>query len=284
MSKPEFHNTSFQNKNCDYCHVKLTISQSIAGNVCNNIQCRIAWQDDIYKQEQLRKQEKLEMEKALTAKAHIYRDQLLTDTGDKSLTSVPVAIVPANEKNITDLPQQRINAFLDHILRCINEAKALQNSKDHTTKITPAKTDSLVNAETLFERKALIQACSTCKGLCCLKGGVSHAYQDAVNMFHYMKNNEGKDSDGIIAEYLNYIPPRSYEDSCVYHTDSGCTLPRNMRAEICNKHLCQGLRAIKREFSEPGPETLFIVAENNYHIVRSTLVGQHISTKHFPKV
>lgn len=277
----EIQNPFFQNKTCHYCQVKLTLSQALAGNVCHDIQCRIAWQQDIYKKEQARQQKQLEKERAFKVRARAYCDQLINDSGQEFLKPITVSIVPANETPLTDVSLQRIEKFRNHLQQCINETQAQETQNRDDAGERARETDSLINAETHFERQALIQACTTCKGFCCLRGGETHAYQDLPNMARYMQKNRDKDSETVIAEYLDYIPQQSYEDSCVYHTESGCNLPRHMRAEICNEHLCRGLKNIKREFHETCPDTLFIVAENTYKIIRSTLVRENLPPQRY---
>ena len=274
-------NTFSNDKHCHYCKAILTYSQSIAGNVCSNIQCILSWRDDLQGKENLRKQKKHDIELAFVANAKSYCNELLKNENNEIVASVAIGIVPANEAEVTDLPQTRIDEFISYLIKCAKDAERYLVAENFESTIKPSQTDSLINAETEFERKALVQACSTCKGFCCLKGGEKYAYQDVNNMLHFMQNTINKDSKAIIQEYLDYIPAQSYKNSCVYHTEDGCNLPRNMRAEICNKHLCKGLLKIKKEYYDSSPSTMFIVAENTFKIVRSTLISKDFDTKHY---
>jgi hypothetical protein len=49
----------------------------------------------------------------------------------------------------------------------------------------------------------------------------------------------------ILGSYLAHFPERSYEGSYVFHAEKGCTLPRHLRADICNQHYCGGLIELK---------------------------------------
>ena len=83
--------TTFSRKqSCHYCNKELTRNQSLAGNICNDVQCRLAWQRDKLKPEQQRLKKKLEMDIAFEAKAHIHHEQLTAITGDEDLASATV--------------------------------------------------------------------------------------------------------------------------------------------------------------------------------------------------
>jgi len=259
-------------KNCRYCNTELSLTQSVAGDVCDNINCRLSWREDFYNTESLRKQQLLEEERAFEQKATSYLNKLLHSNKIPAGNNPSIGIVPANQKEITVLPEHRIQEFKQYLRQCIEDACARKQNNPADLQSDPHTTDSLVNTDSEYERVALIQGCTTCKGFCCLKGGETRAYQDAENMLNYVRQNENKSIDTILNEYLGYIPELTYENSCVYHTEAGCTLPREMRAEICNKHLCKGLRKFKQEFVNNNPDPFFIVAEDTHTIVRSSLV------------
>ena len=48
--------------------------------------------------------------------------------------------------------------------------------------------------------------------------------------------------------------------SCVYHTDIGCSLPRNMRADTCNEFLCDTLIELDRLLNKtPVPKGVYLI-------------------------
>lgn len=284
MSNSSFHITSPKEKLCQYCNTPLTLSQSVAGNTCGEINCRNAWLNDFNKKEQKRRDKELALILEFENKAKRYRTTILQDQPSLSSSTTPLGIVPANEREIKDLSQERIDEFRDHLIQCIEEAQKLLENKHYACKINPSETDSLVNVDTQLEGEILIQACSTCKGYCCLGGGNTFGYQDADNMAHYMLSSGVYDTDTIIKQYLAYLSEQSYENSCVYHTEAGCNLPRTMRAEICNKHLCKNLRDIKGTIFRTNPKSMFIIAENTYNIVRSSLIGTDNKLQEFNSI
>ena len=121
------------------------------------------------------------------------------------------------------------------------------------------------------EENALLgQACATCRGHCCLTGG-DHAYLDSRDIRRYWSTRPSATAASITRAYLAALPRRSYTGSCVFHGISGCTLPRPMRAEICNSFLCDGAQAMRTELEKGGARRGFAVASANGELLRATL-------------
>jgi hypothetical protein len=70
---------------------------------------------------------------------------------------------------------------------------------------------------------------------------------------------------------MSKIPRQSVEYSCVYHGDRGCTLPRSMRASICNTYHCEGLKALAAKLDQHPGEPILLVATTEHRVVRSAL-------------
>ena len=62
----------------------------------------------------------------------------------------------------------------------------------------------------------------------------------------YRQRNPGATPEGVIEDYLSYLPAASTRDACVYQTARGCSLPREMRQDICNAYYCDALRWLKQ--------------------------------------
>lgn len=110
--------------------------------------------------------------------------------------------------------------------------------------------------------------CATCQGNCCQHGRDNHAYLTGETLQRWRDDNPGSDTDEVCEKYLSYIPPRHTENSCLYHTSIGCALPRKMRADICNRYLCNHARAASENMPQPSvptatPEILIVAQENS---------------------
>src|SRR5262249_27683362 len=86
----------------------------------------------------------------------------------------------------------------------------------------------------------LSDACRACRGYCCRKGG-NDAYLDfestalAWGRFPHLSKAE------LISAYLATVPERAFADSCIFHAEHGCYLPRGMRSPVCGAYLCAQL-------------------------------------------
>jgi hypothetical protein len=67
---------------------------------------------------------------------------------------------------------------------------------------------------------------------------------------------------------MEYLPEKSFKDSCVNHTEKGCSLPKNMRSHVCNDYLCDPLNNLRELFTQtPLPKGVFFIsrAQNNWN-------------------
>src|SRR5206468_7485578 len=91
--------------------------------------------------------------------------------------------------------------------------------------------------------RILASACARCQGHCCGKGGLhAFAYLSVDTLRRFMDDNPTLHPDEVLAAYLDHIGRATYQDSCVFHGPQGCTLSREMRADICNTFFCPGLK------------------------------------------
>jgi hypothetical protein len=178
----------------------------------------------------------------------------------------PYTVVPTNSKRITRLPEHRKKLFRESLLHLINKAmpglaqKNGPTEEDQTEKDTPHET---VEDELLFEAKA----CSICKGGCC-SIGEEHAFIKQETIFRYMSNHPDQKPEQVLEAYMAYLPDESFEESCVNHTETGCSLPRDMRSHVCNGYVCESLIKLKDLFADtPVPEGVFFIsrAQNNWN-------------------
>lgn len=58
----------------------------------------------------------------------------------------------------------------------------------------------------------------------------------------------------------SYLPQRSVVESCEFHTDRGCNLPAEMRADMCNHYICPALHEMRSSLEQDEPAGFFIAA------------------------
>lgn len=86
-----------------------------------------------------------------------------------------------------------------------------------------------------FPAKRTTPICAECKGWCCRSGG-NRAYIGADDLVRIFALDASPQQ--IADAYVRHIPEKIYKDSCIYHSETGCGLPRAMRSEVCLGFVC----------------------------------------------
>ncbi len=92
-------------------------------------------------------------------------------------------------------------------------------------------------------------ACSLCKGDCCLSGEERLAYLTVDTIGGWRLQRPEATADEIVAEYLSFVPRKATAGGCFYQAGTGCTLPREMRSDVCNRYFCDELQQFRAEAS-----------------------------------
>lgn len=80
-------------------------------------------------------------------------------------------------------------------------------------------------------------ACATCRGHCCSKGG-NDAYLDENAIAQAWARHPRLSKRALMQLYLDAIPHQAFADSCIFHAEHGCSLPRSLRAPVSEAYLC----------------------------------------------
>ncbi|RVU47668.1 hypothetical protein [Rubrivivax rivuli] len=100
--------------------------------------------------------------------------------------------------------------------------------------------------------------CALCGGYCCVQGAQHHAFIDAEVLERWQARHPGHTTEDAIAAYLAALPPEHLDGGCAFQTATGCHLPREHRADICNRYVCKPLDALGDKLAA-APETVTLV-------------------------
>ncbi len=101
--------------------------------------------------------------------------------------------------------------------------------------------------------------CAACGGGCCTSGG-DHAYLTVATIRRYMGRHPEARAHEVLATYQQRLAARTQAGSCIHHGAKGCTLPRDMRSDICNNYACDPLRALEiAQRSDTPVHTVLVV-------------------------
>jgi len=176
--------------------------------------------------------------------------------------------VPLLDETLEKPSHGRIRAFKRHLVQSLRELRIAR------------RPDKLIQKQALeptgFTAIVLKAGCATCRGHCC-KGGGDHAYIDARTMARVRRDNPDADARAVIKLFTDRLAPESYRESCLFHGVQGCTLGRDLRAELCNAYYCNGLQDFMRRAEVP--DRVQIVA-TRHGIERRSAVMSRLDPDH----
>jgi hypothetical protein len=163
-----------------------------------------------------------------------------------------VLTVPSYRGTLSRLPRDRRAAFLAYLRQLIWDAfeAPSPNRKRPETTATPSQLDLAA------------WACAACGGECCSKGG-THAYLDEPSISRVIRQHPKLSRRALAELYASHLPDQSFSGSCVFHAVNGCTLPRDLRADLCNSFYCTPLRHFFREHRQFEPQNVRIQAKRS---------------------
>lgn len=199
---------------------------------------------------------------------------------------LPVIVLPANTRETTPLPDETREQFLLHLRLQLTRAFAVplrdnalpMTEEDAAMRVEAGEHEgpSADSAESTLGT-VLGAACGTCRGECCTAGG-THAFLKAASLVRvraHLAVGEATppSAQEIEARYIAALPVRHYRGSCVFHAIGGCTLPRTLRSNLCNRYLCGGLTQLTRAMTAQGVSSAFVAAADSVHLRRLALVS-----------
>lgn len=269
-----------RSKQCAICARPLTVHQAVRGATCDDAGCRwkqvrASWPGWSHLREPYGVV--LAAERRLERRIQRLRRTALAARGESDASKLPHGIVPSNPRRIVNLPAARIRSFRDRLERLVSEAAA-RMAADGEPPAAPAVSDA-----TPDQTAVLAGGCALCRGHCCRRGE-DHAFLKVETIQRFLATHPEASPWQVLASYLEHLPRRSYAGSCVYHTRTGCALPRTMRAEICNTWYCGGLLLLQLRL-EAGPDArAFAVAvDGQDRVLRAAVLdraGMHPIPSH----
>lgn len=166
---------------------------------------------------------------------------------------VAIGVVPRLDRPLTPVPADRRAAFTAWLDEIIAAAFA---EPVPAPEIEPGR-----RAREEAPEPPLIGAtCATCGGLCCTLGGLQHAFLTAADIQRFRLRHPELDAAAVRAHYLDRMPERAVEHSCLFQSETGCTLDRADRAGICNRYHCNPQTQLLMRMREMQAEQAVIIA------------------------
>jgi hypothetical protein len=106
---------------------------------------------------------------------------------------------------------------------------------------TPARAARKAGPAPPAEMPEVATGCALCRGFCCRTGG-NEAYLNPKTLARVWTERAHLTVDDLVAAYVDAVPDLAFEGSCIFHAADGCSLPRDMRSNVCHDYQCTPLR------------------------------------------
>lgn len=146
----------------------------------------------------------------------------------------PLLVLPSGPRALEPLTPHRRNRYREH-LEAIIAAAGPREGDDAAT-----GQDASIAAGPAAPLTA--QLCTLCGGGCCSSGG-DKAYLNEATIRRFMRLRPELRPDELAGAYLALLGDETVAGSCINHTATGCSLPRDMRSDTCNDYFCSPMRA-----------------------------------------
>jgi hypothetical protein len=171
--------------------------------------------------------------------------------------ALPV-MVPRNDRKLVPKSPERVRRLREFLIGMLRSTKELNAA----SRVRPEPEG--------FGAEVARAACSLCRGWCCKNGG-DDAFLDEPTIARVRHAGSALSARAVLRLYVERVPAMSYEGSCIFHGERGCTLDRSLRSDLCNAYFCGGLQAYLTS-SEAATATVVIAGEGNKMRTSSVIV------------
>jgi hypothetical protein len=223
---------------------------------CRRLACRLEQSSQDRARGEKARQQRREREERLHEQMRRLRDAHAVQRHISDAEAyVPFAILSCNYV-VQPLSPERREAFHSHLREIILAAFADPSATSTTELPAGVKADGSGIDDPL---PILSASCATCQGSCC-SDGETHAFLTADTMRRYLRKHSGAEPEELFAAYDAHVPQETCADSCVFHALSGCSLPRELRSDMCNQWDCHRLKDLRKQILEDPDRRFFVGA------------------------
>lgn len=188
----------------------------------------------------------------------------LRKTSGLSEQNTYLMVVPTGRVGSVPAMPDRIQNYREHLQKVVEQAEVSDDKPEMVLdqNFSAAETDR-AHQEMFLHRPQLKpisdNLCYLCKGACC-SSGQDHAYLSPMVLRRFMEANPDLSGEEIVSMYVSRVAPEVIENSCINHTENGCSLPRYLRSDICNAYFCDPILNYHRECEkEETTKTVFAI-------------------------
>jgi hypothetical protein len=166
-------------------------------------------------------------------------------------------MVPLNRRALAPTDRERVRRLRRHLVQSLRGMRVMKRPVESASPLRPEPEG--------FLGRVARAACKLCKGWCC-KGGGEHGYLDERVMARVRHARPELDARSVIRLYTERVPAIGYAGSCIFHAESGCTLDRSLRSDVCNSYFCTGLGNLVKTGQAPSGALIIAIQDGETHL------------------
>lgn len=120
------------------------------------------------------------------------------------------------------------------------------------------------------------RVCGACGGGCCAVGH-DHAFLSAKTIRRVLAAAPGLEPARLRQTYLDHLPERAMQHSCINHAVDGCSLPRSLRSDVCNVYVCTAIRDVEAGLKADPPVRTVLALRRRQSLWRQAEPGLMLS-------
>ncbi len=203
---------------CRWCGRVLSALARVRGDVCDAMDCRRRDADA-----QAAARRALDLAQVRAAVSH---------AGDApALASAPVVWLRHHAADVAAPAPIAVDALRAHLMALEADAVPARPAADP--------------AEAAAGPAVAGHLCALCRGRCCRFGLPGKAFIEARQLREWLASRPDSTWLDAVEHYLGFIAPEHLDESCLFHSTTGCTLPRERRSDVCNQFACDTLEQVR---------------------------------------
>jgi len=114
--------------------------------------------------------------------------------------------------------------------------------------------------------------CAQCRGRCCEHGAGWRAFIDLTVLSRWQQEHPACNLADAVDAYVTMLPAEHVRGACLYQTATGCALPRERRADICNGFACEALQRVQRVAESAPARAVLAVTFHRDQVERAAVI------------
>ena len=114
--------------------------------------------------------------------------------------------------------------------------------------------------------------CTLCAGRCCAEGAGRNAFITLPQLLRWQQQRPGSSLQDAVQAYLDWMSDEHTRDGCVYQGVRGCTLPREERADICNRYACDALAELQTHLAKTPEASFVAIVRRDWRTERQAVI------------